>query len=125
MSREFTYAEVAKHNKSDDLWIVVDGKVLDVTKFQEEHPGGEEVIQDLAGKDASTEFEDVGHSADARKQIDDFVVGTIKKSEQSEKKAASSGSTSEGGVSLGVLLAMVAVAGLAFGFRFFLTHHEK
>jgi hypothetical protein len=28
----FTMAEVAKHNKKDDIWVVVDGQVLDVTK---------------------------------------------------------------------------------------------
>lgn len=31
--------EVAKHNKDDDMWMVVHGKVYDVTKFKEDHPG--------------------------------------------------------------------------------------
>jgi hypothetical protein len=30
-SGQFTLAEVAKHNKKDDVWVVVDGQVLDVT----------------------------------------------------------------------------------------------
>lgn len=30
-SGEFTLAEVAKHNKKDDVWVIVDGQVLDVT----------------------------------------------------------------------------------------------
>lgn len=37
--RKITLAEVAQHNKADDLWIVVAGKVYDVTKFLSEHPG--------------------------------------------------------------------------------------
>ena len=31
-SREYTIAEVAEHNKKEDIWVVIDGKVLDVTK---------------------------------------------------------------------------------------------
>lgn len=30
-SGEYTLAEVAKHNKKDDVWVVIDGQVLDVT----------------------------------------------------------------------------------------------
>lgn len=30
-SGEFTLAEVAKHNKKEDVWVVIDGQVLDVT----------------------------------------------------------------------------------------------
>lgn len=37
---EFTLADVAKHNKKDDVWVVVDGVVLDCTKFLPDHPGG-------------------------------------------------------------------------------------
>jgi len=35
-----TMAEVAKHAKRDDLWVIVDGKAYDVTAFVENHPGG-------------------------------------------------------------------------------------
>jgi cytochrome b involved in lipid metabolism len=31
---------VASHNKGDNLWIIVDEDVYDLTKFQDEHPGG-------------------------------------------------------------------------------------
>ena len=40
MAKRFSTADVASHNKGDDLYIIVDEDVYDLTKFQEEHPGG-------------------------------------------------------------------------------------
>jgi cytochrome b involved in lipid metabolism len=34
--------EISKHNTPEDCWIVVDGKVWDITDFAPEHPGGGE-----------------------------------------------------------------------------------
>lgn len=39
MSKVFTASDVAAHNKPDDLYIIVDGDVYDITKFQDDHPG--------------------------------------------------------------------------------------
>lgn len=39
MSKTFTKGDVESHNKGDSLWIIVDGDVYDLTKFQDEHPG--------------------------------------------------------------------------------------
>ncbi|KAI6129406.1 Flavocytochrome c, partial [Pisolithus croceorrhizus] len=56
VSREFTASEVANHNKKDDVWVVVNGQVLDVTSFLPDHPGGEKAILLYAGRDATEEF---------------------------------------------------------------------
>lgn len=40
MSKTFTVADVASHNTGSDLYIIVDQDVYDLTKFQDEHPGG-------------------------------------------------------------------------------------
>merc|ERR1719373_474922 len=52
----YTLEEVAKHTTKQDCWVVVNGEVLDVTKFLSEHPGGELAILTFAGKDATEEF---------------------------------------------------------------------
>ena len=52
----YTAQDVAKHNKKDDCWVIVDGKVLDVTSFLPDHPGGEKAILLYAGRDATEEF---------------------------------------------------------------------
>jgi len=52
-----TADEVAKHNKEEDCWCIIDGKALDVTKFLGDHPGGKQAILLYAGKDATEEFD--------------------------------------------------------------------
>ncbi|KAF7562525.1 hypothetical protein G7046_g1599 [Stylonectria norvegica] len=56
MSKVFSASDVASHNKPDNLYITVDGDVYDVTKFQDDHPGGKKILQRVAGKDASKQF---------------------------------------------------------------------
>ncbi|KAL0286129.1 UNVERIFIED_CONTAM: cytochrome [Sesamum calycinum] len=52
-------------------------QVYNVTNYLNDHPGGDEVLLAAAGKDASEEFEDVGHGSAARLMLDEFYVGEI------------------------------------------------
>lgn len=56
MSKTFTTSDVESHNKPNDLYIIVDEDVYDLTKFQDEHPGGKKILSRVAGKDASKQF---------------------------------------------------------------------
>ncbi|XP_054840625.1 cytochrome b5 [Eublepharis macularius] len=69
--------EIQKHNTSQSTWIILHRRVYDLTKFLEEHPGGEEVLREQAGGDATENFEDVGHSTDARELSDTFIIGEL------------------------------------------------
>ncbi|XP_010577839.1 PREDICTED: cytochrome b5 isoform X2 [Haliaeetus leucocephalus] len=73
----FTLEEVGKRNSSREAWLVIHGRVYDVTRFLEEHPGGEEVLLEQAGRDATESFEDVGHSTDAREMLKQYYIGEI------------------------------------------------
>ncbi|KAK6200274.1 cytochrome b5 [Scheffersomyces amazonensis] len=75
--KTYTIDEVSEHNKVDDLWIVYNGQVYDVTKYVDEHPGGEEVIVDVAGSDATEAFNDIGHSDDAHQILSGLLVGKL------------------------------------------------
>ncbi|XP_047095731.1 cytochrome b5-like [Lolium rigidum] len=78
MAKEaLTLAEVSKHNTKDDCWLVIAGKVYDVTKFLEDHPGGDDVLLSSTAKDATDDFEDVGHSTTARAMLDEYYIGDI------------------------------------------------
>ncbi|XP_057781054.1 cytochrome b5-like [Salvia miltiorrhiza] len=77
MSKVFTLAEVSEHSTNKDCWLLIGGKVYDVTKFLDDHPGGDEVLLQSTGKDATDDFEDVGHSSTARAMLDEYYVGDI------------------------------------------------
>ncbi|KAK7954151.1 Alpha-hydroxy acid dehydrogenase- FMN-dependent [Apiospora saccharicola] len=53
MSPKINAAVVETHASPDDCWVVVNGRVYDLTKFAPEHPGGADIIYTWAGKDAS------------------------------------------------------------------------
>jgi len=73
----YTLEEVAKHNTKADCWVVLDGKVLDVTKFLGEHPGGELAILTFAGKDATEEFNMIHPPDVVGKYAPDAVIGVV------------------------------------------------
>uniref|UniRef100_A0A7E4V0Z8 Cytochrome c oxidase assembly protein COX11, mitochondrial n=1 Tax=Panagrellus redivivus TaxID=6233 RepID=A0A7E4V0Z8_PANRE len=49
-------AELMKHNKEDDCWILLFGTVYDITKYMEYHPGGIPELMRAAGTDAGDLF---------------------------------------------------------------------
>ena len=48
-----SYDEVWRHNGRHSCWVVIDGKVWDVTTLLPNHPGGTNAILDNAGTDVS------------------------------------------------------------------------
>ncbi|XP_065805021.1 cytochrome b5 isoform X2 [Labrus bergylta] len=73
----YRLSEIEEQNSFKSTWIIIHNTVYDVTKFLEEHPGGEEVLREQAGGDATESFEDVGHSTDAREMAKDMIIGEL------------------------------------------------
>ncbi|KAJ4840689.1 Cytochrome b5 [Turnera subulata] len=67
--------EVAKHNKSNDCWLIISGKVYDVTSFMDHHPGGAEVLLSSTGKDATSDFR--GHTQSAIQRMEKYCIGEV------------------------------------------------
>ncbi|KAH7094944.1 acyl-CoA dehydrogenase-like protein [Paraphoma chrysanthemicola] len=72
LSRE----SVAKHNKPDDLWCIIDHKVYDVTDFVDAHPGGAVVLEQVAGTDATAAFYNL-HRQEVLQKYEELCIGTI------------------------------------------------
>ena len=47
--KEFTLEEVVQSRGTEVCWIIIRGNVYDVTNWLDEHPGGEEILQVVAG----------------------------------------------------------------------------
>lgn len=70
--------EVAKHNTADDLWIVIDNEVFDVTQWKDEHPGGKKILMKVGGKDASKQFHTYHDAAKVMASIGNkYKIGTL------------------------------------------------
>ncbi|KAJ8686334.1 hypothetical protein QAD02_022128 [Eretmocerus hayati] len=81
--KQYTVQDVKSAN--DDrmrTMLIIYDKVYDLTDFLNEHPGGEEILLDHGGKDASEDFDDVGHSTDAHELMEKYLVGEIVESER-------------------------------------------
>uniref|UniRef100_A0ACD5Z2P6 Uncharacterized protein n=1 Tax=Avena sativa TaxID=4498 RepID=A0ACD5Z2P6_AVESA len=73
----YAFEEVRKHSDRKDCWLIMHGKVYDVTAFMEEHPGGDEVLLACTGKDATADFEDIGHSESAKEMMPQYCIGEV------------------------------------------------
>ncbi|RJE26191.1 acyl-CoA dehydrogenase [Aspergillus sclerotialis] len=76
MSKTFSRAEVAKHTSEDSLWCIIDHKVYDLTDFLDAHPGGNVVLSQVAGQDATVDFYNL-HRQEVLQRYSDLCIGTI------------------------------------------------
>ncbi|KAK4549360.1 hypothetical protein LTR36_006357 [Oleoguttula mirabilis] len=120
--KEFTYSDVSEHTSKKDIYLVIHDKVYNTTSFVDEHPGGEEVLLDVGGQDATEAFEDVGHSDEAREILDGLLVGTLKR-EQGDPAPKTSGpstttasksASDAAGLGIGVYALILVGGALAF-----------
>lgn len=83
-------------------------------------------LRDFAGKDATNDFEDIGHSDDARETMKKYYIGDIDTNTLPDKPAYTPPSTSSapkqksgGMMTLLQFLVPLLILGLAVGFRYF------
>lgn len=55
----FCSTKVQQHRTADSCWVILYGNVYDVTNFVPEHPGGSKIILQLAGQDATEEYDPI------------------------------------------------------------------
>ena len=91
--RLYSLEDVQKHGRfenqleaSKSYWIVIHDKVYDVTKWLDDHPGGEDVLMENSGTDASEPWEDIGHSSEAREKMKKYQIGELRQEDRKNRK---------------------------------------
>lgn len=74
---DITPQELAKHNKRNDAWMALKGKVYNVTPYMEFHPGGEEELMRGAGQDATHLFNEVHKWVNFEGMLQKCLVGRL------------------------------------------------
>lgn len=100
-------------------------KVYDVTKYLDDHPGGAEVMLDVAGQDADEFFEDIGHSKEARAELKEYLIGEFKLDEATKAKMAAEKEKQRQAKASGFPMGAVVVALLAAGAYYYMTQMQK
>lgn len=78
--KSYTLSEVSKHKDSTSCWSAINGEVYDLTSWIGNHPGGEQAILSICGKDGSSAFNDQheGQKKPAN-ELAKFLIGTLSK----------------------------------------------
>ncbi|KAL8414374.1 hypothetical protein RB594_005563 [Gaeumannomyces avenae] len=74
--KSFSREEVKKHNTEDSVWFIIDAVVYDASEFLDAHPGGEAVLRQVAGTDATTAFYNL-HRHEVLTKYADLAIGTV------------------------------------------------
>ena len=74
--------EVRDHCSLEDGWMVLFDRVYNVSHLLRLHPGGEEVMADYLGYDATIAFQGVGHSKAASKMLQPNLIGILPQQER-------------------------------------------
>lgn len=69
--------EVGRHNTTADCWMIIDGKVYNVTSYIPRHPGGAGAIRPYCGKDGTAAFKGLPHSVKAEQLLAAYFIGTL------------------------------------------------
>ncbi|KAL6427120.1 hypothetical protein ACFW04_009346 [Cataglyphis niger] len=80
----YSLADVGKCDGKNGArtWIVIYDNIYDVTDYITQHPGGTELIEEYAGKDATNGFDDFGHSSDAKKILKEYLIGELEENKE-------------------------------------------
>ncbi len=73
----YTRDEIARHASVDDLWVIIDDKVYDLTDYVDEHPGGVDAIAKNGGRDATEGFKGPQHPSRVFDIVEEYRVGVL------------------------------------------------
>ena len=80
--RQIKREEVQQHHTDGDCWLIIRGKVYDVSPYMAKHPGGADLLKDNSnGKDATQDYDDADHTKRAREMLKTYYIGDLAEEE--------------------------------------------
>jgi cytochrome b involved in lipid metabolism len=74
----YTLAQIGTHNSAASCWSAINGQVYNLTAWIDEHPGGEEAILSICGKDGSAAFSGQhGGNSKPAAALASFKIGSL------------------------------------------------
>ncbi|MFA6386388.1 MAG: cytochrome b5-like heme/steroid binding domain-containing protein [Candidatus Paceibacterota bacterium] len=91
--------EIAKHNKSIDCFMLISGKVYNITSFFGSHPGGNAAMEATCGTDATAAYATrdpyaktsgtkINHSKSAQAMLANYYIGDLNQTIGQQKVTA-------------------------------------
>ncbi|GMH74067.1 hypothetical protein TrRE_jg8443 [Triparma retinervis] len=77
LNRNIKMAEVAKHNKRTDAWVVIESRCYDITSYVSHHPGGWLPLENMAGKDCTDAFANYHPASVYRTILPSYYIGDV------------------------------------------------
>jgi len=78
----YNASEIALHNDDEHgYWMIIDGRVYDVTEFAHLHPGGIKIIREYTGMDATQPYQKILHSVnpEVNSMLGMYEIGTVRR----------------------------------------------
>ncbi|KAH8389252.1 hypothetical protein KR200_006656 [Drosophila serrata] len=78
--------ELALHNKVDDAWMAIRGRVFNVTRYMDFHPGGVDELMRGVGRDATQLFDEVHAWVNYPQLLGKCYIGPLKENASKPSK---------------------------------------
>lgn len=75
--RNISKTELAEHASQFDTWTAYKGKVYNITNYIPYHPGGEQILKQIAGKDCTDLFVKYHRWVNAESILGKCIVGSL------------------------------------------------
>ena len=80
--KTFNASEIALHNDDEHgYWMIIDGRVYDLTEFAHLHPGGVKIIREYTGMDATQPYQKILHNINPEvdSMLGMYEIGTVRR----------------------------------------------
>lgn len=78
LRKDISWEEVRQHSAPDDAWMVLSGRVYNITHYMPFHPGGAQILMQAAGKDGTGLFQRYHPWVNGHALLESCLLGAVK-----------------------------------------------